>query len=152
MLYRDGYAPRIILANDGVFSGWATEYNRNLYQVEWAAEKLVALGVPRNRVVKLPYYGSATIFDALAVKRYLLKNNIKKIIIVTSDYHTRRALWAFKYMLREYSIDISIFPSVSFGIGVDSLAMEYVKNGYYLLKYGIFGMVPEANEVLLEVR
>lgn len=152
MLYRDGYAPKIILANDGVFSGWSTEYNRNLYQVEWAEEELVTLGVPRNRIIKLPFYGSATIFDALAVKRYLLKNNMKKIIIVTSDYHTRRALWTFKYMLREYSTDITIYPAISFGIGDNSLAMEYVKNGYYLLRYGMLGMVPDANEVLLKVR
>lgn len=152
MLYRDGYAPKIVLANDGVFSGWSTKYNRNLYQVEWSEEELVALGVPRDKIIKLPFYGSATIFDALAVKTYLLKNGLKKIIIVTSDYHTRRALWTFKHTLREYSTDITIYPAISFGIETKSLAMEYVKNGYYLLRYGIFGMVPEANEVLLKVR
>jgi uncharacterized SAM-binding protein YcdF (DUF218 family) len=117
MLYRDGYAPLIILANDGIFSGWSTKYNRNLYQVEWAEEELVKLGVPRDRIEKLPFYGSATIFDALAVKRYLFKSGFKKIIVVTSDYHTRRALWTFRNALKEYTSDITVFPAKSFGVG-----------------------------------
>ena len=81
MLYKDGYAPLVLLNNDGLFSGWSTKYNRNLYQIEWAEEELVKLGVPREKIVKLPYYGSSTMFDALGVKRYLLKNGLKKIII-----------------------------------------------------------------------
>jgi len=150
MLYRDGYAPLVILANDGVFSGWSTKYNRNLYQVEWAEEVLVTLGVPREHIVKLPYYGSATMFDALAVKLYLFRSGLKKIIIVTSDYHSRRAFWTFKHVLKEYTADITIYPALSFGIGAQSLAMEYVKLGYYLLRFGVLGIVPQANEVSLK--
>ena len=146
MLYRDGYAPLVILANDGVFSGWSTKYNRNLYQVEWAEEDLVILGVPRDRIVKLPFYGSATMFDALAVKRYLFKSGLKKIIVVTSDYHTRRVLWTFRHVLKEYTADIKVFPAKSFGVGARSLVMEYVKLGYYQLRFGLLGLEPEANE------
>lgn len=147
MLYRDGYAPLVILSNDGMISGWSTKYNRNLYQIEWAEEELVKLGVPRKKILKLPFYGSSTMFDALAVKRYLFKNGVKKIIVVTSDYHTRRALWTFKHALKEYTTDITIFPAQSFGVGARSLALEYGKFGYYLLRYGLLGLVPEANEV-----
>jgi len=152
MLYREGYAPLVILANDGVFSGWSTKYHRNLYQVEWAAEYLIGQGVPRDRIVMLPFYGSATVFDALAVKRYLLTNKLKKIIVVTSDYHTRRAFWVFKNVVRDYTGDISIFPARSFSIETRSLAMEYVKLGYYFLRYGILGLLPQMNEIPLKVR
>lgn len=147
MLYRDGYAPLVILANDGVFSGWSTKYNRNLYQVEWAEEELFKLGVPRDHIIKLPFYGSSTMFDALAVKRYLLKSGLKKIIVVTSDYHTLRALWTFKNVLKAYTSDITIFPAISFGIGARSMLLECVKIGYYLLRYGMFGMMPQMIEV-----
>ena len=147
MLYRDGYAPLVILTNDGLLSGWSREYNRNLYQIEWAEEELVRLGVPRNKILKLPFYGSSTMFDALAVKRHLFKSGVKKIIVVTSDYHTRRSLWTFKHALKEYTTDISIFPVRTFGIGAGGLAREYGKFGYYLLRYGLLGLVPEADEV-----
>ena len=146
MLYRDGYAPLIILTNDGLSSGWSTKYNRNLYQIEWAEEELVKLGVPREKILKLPFYGSSTMFDALAVKRYLFRSGMKKIIVVTSDYHTRRALWTFRHTLKEYTTDIAIFPAPSFGVGARGLALEYGKFGYYLLRYGLLGLVPEANE------
>jgi len=152
MLYRDGYAPLVILANDGVFSGWSTKYNRNLYQVEWAEEELVTLGVPRDRILKLPFYGSATMFDALAVKRYLFKAGWKKIIVVTSDYHTRRILWTFRHVLKEYTDKITVYPALSFGIGYRSLAMEYMKLGYYLIRYGMLGLVPRENEISLKTR
>lgn len=147
MLYRDGYAPLVILTNDGMFSSWSTKYNRNLYQVEWAEEELVKLGVPREKILKLPFYGNATIFDALAVKRYLFKSGLKKIIVVTSDYHTRRARWTFKHALKEYPSDITVFPAKSFGISARNLALESVKLVYYQLRYGLLGMVPEANEI-----
>src|SRR5689334_17238322 len=46
MLFRGGYAPLIILTNDGVRGGWSRKYQRNLYQVERAEEMLVDSGVP----------------------------------------------------------------------------------------------------------
>jgi len=152
MLYRDGYAPLVILANDGVFSAWSTKYNRNLYQVEWAEEELIKLGVPCDSIVKLPFYGSASMFDALAVKRYLFRSGLKKIILVTSDYHTRRTLWTFRHALKEYTTEITIFPAKSFGVTTRNLALEYIKFGYYLLRYGILGNKPEAIEVPLKGR
>lgn len=152
MLYRDGYAPLVILTNDGMFSSWSTKYNRNLYQVEWAEEELLKQGVPREKILKLPFYGSSTLFDALAVKRYLFKSGLKKIIVVTSDYHTRRALWTFKHALKEYTTEITVYPALSFGVGARSLAVEHIKLGYYMVRYGLLGLVPEANEVSVKRR
>lgn len=150
MLYRENYAPLVILANDGVLSEWSPEYNRNLYQVEWAEEELVDLGVPREKIVKLPFYGSATMFDVLAAKKYLLKNNLKRIIVVTSDYHTRRAYWTFRHELKNYTSDIFVYPAQSFGIGMRAITLEYVKFVYYVLKYGWLGLVPDLTEVTLK--
>jgi len=149
-LFNKGMAPIILLANDGVFSEFSPTYNRNLYQVEWAEEELVELGVPREKIVKLPYYGSATMFDVLAAKKYLLESGLKKIIVVTSDYHTRRTSWTFKHELGNYASDIFMFPAKSSGIGMKAIALEYVKLAYYVLKYGLLGIVPDMNEVTLK--
>jgi len=147
MLYRDGYAPLVILTNDGIFSSWSSKYGRNLYQVEWATEELVKLGVPREKILQLPFYGSSTLFDALAVKRQLSKSGLKKIILVTSDYHTRRTLWTFKQVLQQCPTQLTVYPALSFGANSRSLALECVKFAYYLTKYGMLGLIPAANEV-----
>jgi len=148
-LFKENYAPLIILANGGIVGEWSAKRNRNFLHIELAEERIVSLGVPREKIVKLPYYGSATMFDALAVMEYLEKKGLKKIIIVTSDYHTRRALWTFKYVLKDFTEEISIASAISFETGVRTLALEYLKLGFYLIKYGLFGFVPQLKENLL---
>jgi uncharacterized SAM-binding protein YcdF (DUF218 family) len=146
MLCRNGYATRILLTNDGVSSSWSTEYNRNLYQVEWAEQELVALGVPRERIVKLPFYKSATIYDALAVKQYAIKYGLRKIILVTSDYHSRRVLWTFREVFaktfKNNPVEFTIYPVTSFATGKKEIFVEYCKLFFYWMKYGLFGLEP----------
>ena len=98
-LYLRGYAGLIILTNDGVRAGWSKKHGRNLYQVERAEEELVKSGVPRQRIITLPYYRSGTVYDALAVKRFVAAKAIKSLILVTSDFHARRTLWTFRNVL-----------------------------------------------------
>jgi uncharacterized SAM-binding protein YcdF (DUF218 family) len=150
MLYQEGYAPLVVLANDGVFSEFSPTYNRNLYQVEWAEEELVELGVPRESIVKLPYYGSATMFDTLAAKKYLIDHGLKTIILVTSDYHTRRTYWAFRHELKDCTSAISVYPVKSSGVSMKSIVVEYFKLVYYILKYGVLGMEPAMHEITLQ--
>jgi uncharacterized SAM-binding protein YcdF (DUF218 family) len=142
-LYREGYAPIVLLTNDGVFSSWSTKYNRNLYQVEWAEEDLVRLGVDRKAIIKLPFHGSSTMHDALAVRQYAREHKLKKIIIVTSDYHMRRALWAFRKVFSGLPVDIYGYPAKSGSIGLWVKLVEHGKFLYYLIKYGTLGMFPE---------
>lgn len=144
MLYRDGYAERIILTNDGVLSGWSPKHNRNLYQIEWAEEELARLGVPRERIVKLPFYGSSTRHDALAVKRWFFRHGLNKVILVTSDYHTRRALWTFRNVFSGLPVEFAVYPARSSGVGARGSAVECAKLVYYWLRYGLLGLVPEA--------
>lgn len=146
MLWRDGYAGRVILTNDGVFSGWSTKHNRNLYQIEWAEEELVGLGVPRERIVKLPFYGSGTIYDALSVKRYFYGHALAKVIIVTSDYHARRALSTFRTVFAGLPVRFTAYPAKSFGITTEDRAVEWGKLLYYWMRYRVLGLIPEQTE------
>ena len=145
-LYHAGYAPMILLTNDGVLGGWSAKYGRNLYQIEWAEEELVKSGVPRERIVKLPFHGSSTMHDALEVKRYALDHGLKEIIIVTSDYHMRRALWAFRKVFSGTPVDFSAYPAKSNSIGVWGRTVERVKFFYYLIRYGVLGLKPALDE------
>jgi uncharacterized SAM-binding protein YcdF (DUF218 family) len=133
----------ILLANDGILGAWSNDYQRNLYQVEWAEELLVRNGVSRDRIVKLPFYGSSTMNDALAVKLYAVEHKTDSMIIVTSDYHMRRSLWAFRTAFSGQPISIAAYPSKSSDVGAGGRALEFCKAVYYRMRFGLLGIMPK---------
>ena len=135
-LYRAGYAPRIILTNDGVRKGWSREHQRNLYAIERTEIELVKLGVPRQAIVRLPFGKSGTVYDALAVKDYAASERVAGIILVTSDYHTRRAFWIFQRVLQGLPIVVSTAPARSHGPLLANIPLESLKLVYYLVRFG----------------
>jgi uncharacterized SAM-binding protein YcdF (DUF218 family) len=144
-LYREGTAPLVILTNDGIFSSWSQKHQRNLYNIEWATELLVAQGVPRSAIVHLPFHGSGTIYDALATREYVQKNRLGSLLLVTSDYHTRRALWTFRRVFGREPVTIGIVPVDSpkhvwfrdLGRMSWELLSEFVKSAYYFIRFDV---------------
>ena len=136
-LYREGVAPQIILTNDGIFSAWSAEKNRNLYSIEWSEAELVKIQVPEQAIVKLAYSASGSIHDALNSRREILARGIKSIIIVTSDYHTRRSLWTFQRVLRSYPVAIGIYPAAS-ELSKAPVLSRFLALGCELLKYAYY--------------
>ncbi len=111
-LYHEGAAPKILLANDGVFAGWSREYQRNLYLVEWAREDLLDMGVPWEDIVLLEFTECGSIHDVLNTRDYVLsREDIRSLLVVTSDYHARRTLWSFRHVFREKDIRIGVNPA-----------------------------------------
>jgi len=135
-LYRAGYAPRIILTNDGVRKGWSREHQRNLYAIERTEIQLVKLGVPRQAIVRLPFRKSGTVYDALAVKDYAASERLAGIILVTSDYHARRAFWIFQRVLQGLPLDIGTASARSHGPLLANIPLESLKLVYYLVRFG----------------
>jgi uncharacterized SAM-binding protein YcdF (DUF218 family) len=108
-LYQEGIAPLILLTNDGVFSSWSSKRQRNLYEVEWARESLLEAGVPEEAIVLLEYTASGSIHDALNTRAYVQgQGNIRSLLVVTSDYHTRRTLWSFERVFAGMDVDIRV--------------------------------------------
>jgi uncharacterized SAM-binding protein YcdF (DUF218 family) len=135
-LYRRyGDGPRIFLTDDGVLSRWSRKYRRNLYNVEVAEEELVELGVPRSAIVKLPFCRSGTIYDALAAVSYISKAGFKKITLVSTDYHARRAVWSFRRLLSSRDVEIGIYPIKSAQRIPGEAMREYIKLWYYRMAY-----------------
>lgn len=142
-LFNGCQAPVVILTNDGVRGGWSRKYQRNVYQIERAEELLVDSGVPRERIIRLPFYGSGTVYDALAVERYLRTHNFGRLLLVTSDYHSRRSLWTFLHVMRNQPVEISAFSVSSGRSVVKETWLESVKLLYYKIRFGVLGLVPE---------
>lgn len=137
-LYHKGLAARIVVTDDNVRRGWSRKHQRNLYNRERTYESLVKLGVPAQSIVILPFRESGTVFDALAVREYLSKERLGQIMLVTSDYHTRRTLWIFRLVLRDIPVSIGITPAPSPFLSLPSLK-EPFKLLYYWLRYGVMG-------------
>lgn len=147
VLYKEGSAPTIILTNDGVRSGWSKKHQRNLYSIEWNEEALLESGVRPQDIIKLPFYRSGTIYDALTTRTYVEKARLKSIMIVTSDYHTKRSLWTFRHVFQNNPVTLNIYPvksgTKSAGFLVDNVAMfkrlavEWGKYIYYRVRFGL---------------
>lgn len=140
-LFREGISPEILLTNDGILSAWSDEQHRNLFHVEWAESELLGMQIPRKAIVKLAYTSSGSIYDALNSRTEIIAKGIHSIIIVTSDYHSRRSLWIFEKVLRGHPVTVGVYPAKS-AVSTSSdftkfleLSREMIKYLYYTYSY-----------------
>jgi len=144
--------PCVLLTNDGVLGRWSKEHQRNLYQVEWAARRLVELGVPESAIVNLPFSQSGTVHDVRAVQRYVEASGFERLLVVTSDYHTRRTLWTFQHVFKDDFLQVGICcaqsaapPESDFWQGLAEyrkLIVEFGKYLSYRVRYGFLTQTP----------
>jgi len=82
-LYRAGWAPRIVASGRQLrsYAGIA----------ELMQHDLVQDGVPASAVIRFPHRASDTREEAKALSNLLAQRGWKRILLVTSNYHTRRA-------------------------------------------------------------
>ena len=141
-LYRAGQGGSILLTDDGVRRGWSREHQRNLYTNERSVADLMKQEIPQKSIISLPFLKSGTIYDALAVREYVVRHNIRSIVLVTSDYHTRRSHWIFQRVFRNIPISIGVAPARSSVSLFPGIAAEYIKYFYYLLRFGVLDDIP----------
>jgi uncharacterized SAM-binding protein YcdF (DUF218 family) len=82
-LMKAGWAPRVIA------SGRFLRPYASIAELE--ERDLTARGVPETAVVRFAQYGEDTRGEAAAVGQFIASKGWKRIIVVTSAYHTRRA-------------------------------------------------------------
>src|SRR5918999_1165631 len=96
LLFHEGRAPLVILTNDNVVSGWSHEEERNPLFVERAASELKRQGVPAERIEIVPGTVESTYEEAVRLRAYTGERGLKSILVVTSAYQSRRALWTLR--------------------------------------------------------
>ena len=74
-------------------------------------DDLQRLGVDRARVIVVPIVESNTYGEALAVRDLARRLQFRRILIVTSTYHTRRALATFRRVLASSGITLGVQPA-----------------------------------------
>ena len=146
-LYREGRAAKVILTNDNQKGGWVVDEQRNIPYHELAARYLRRQGVPETAIETLPEPVSGTYEESQLLRRYAEAHGVRSMLIVTSAYHSRRALWTLQRTFASSAIAIGL-DSVPPGQQVPRPATwwlrwrgwqlvpgEYVKMLYYRLAY-----------------
>lgn len=144
-LYKQGYAPRIVIARSE--DSPAVKLGLIPNETDISVGVLEHMGVPSERIVILPMQGGVTsTFDEAAVlHKYIEAHSVKKVILVTSAFHTRRAKWIFERELAglPVSLDMVAVPYSTFDQtnwwqnenGLITLNNEYIKLIFYYFKY-----------------
>ncbi|CAN4273335.1 Domain of unknown function DUF218 [Methylophilaceae bacterium] len=131
--FKSGYAPLIILSSgkDQTFS-----------EVEIIRSLLISRGVPERAIKILDKYPRSTIENVLLVKNMLVERSVKSILLITSPYHSRRALWVWRKAMPDLAViapEVVDTPKVSpqWGATRDQIMVifyEYAAITYYWLK------------------
>lgn len=99
-LLRQGVAPRLFLD----VQTREVIYDQPLTDI---ARKYVSGLAEENRVSVCPIAGFSTNAEASDVSRCLQPLGAHRVLIVTSDYHTRRALLIFRHRLPQYQFSVA---------------------------------------------
>lgn len=146
-IYKQGIAPKIVLTDDGERAGWSRIEQRNPPYVDLAKKDLLAQGVSPENIEIIKPNGSGTIYEAQEFKKYAEGQNLKKVLLITSAYHTRRTFWTFQRVFSGDDIEIGISFAPIAGrtpppfiwwlspFGWNVVAGEYVKSAYYWMYY-----------------
>jgi len=128
-LFQTGAAPQVLCSGEG--------------DCESNQRTLVRAGVPRP-VIQLECDSLNTSENAQRTIALLRQQGVQRVIIVTSWYHSRRALNCFEH----YAPDLTFYSRPSYFAtdsaewqpkGIKSyVRMEYAKNLGYLIRYGVW--------------
>jgi uncharacterized SAM-binding protein YcdF (DUF218 family) len=145
-LYREGRAPLVLLTDDGVQGGWSEAEQRNPRFVELSAAELARGGVPAESVRVLDARPTNTQDEADAVRAYAAGRGFRSLLVVTSSYHSRRALWTWRRVFRGSGVEVGLEPAQGArtpgawtwwlsAAGWRQVGGEYVKMVYYVVRY-----------------
>lgn len=110
-LYAAGWAPRIVLTQDLPDPGIIALEQRGLEfptNAEIARDALVRLGVPTDAIVIPPELHDSTADESATLRRLARDNGWRRMIVVTSKYHTRRTGFALRRRLKGMPIEVVV--------------------------------------------
>jgi uncharacterized SAM-binding protein YcdF (DUF218 family) len=87
-LFREGKAPLIVACG--------RRLRPNAGIAELMEHDLVERGVPREKIVRFTHDGDSTLEEAQALTRLVKERKWRSVMVVTSNYHTRRARYIYR--------------------------------------------------------
>jgi uncharacterized SAM-binding protein YcdF (DUF218 family) len=113
-LYRRGYAPRILLTRNIPERSFAALAARGITfpaDVEITRDALATLGVPRDAIVLPEKIHDNTAEEAQTLRQLAVSNGWRRMIVVTSKYHLRRAGFALRRELAGTGVEVQMHGS-----------------------------------------
>lgn len=105
-LARDGYVPKVLVSGpDGSYGN---------YECDLAIPFAVKHGYPASYFVHVEHQGRSTLLEAKAVLIEIRRMGIKRLVVVTSDFHTRRAGLIFRKLAPDLQILVVAAPDGNF--------------------------------------
>jgi len=148
-LYHEKWAPKILVTKEG-FPFREREWKRfgvDLPETDTSTrEALQYLNVPDPDIEILEGYNESTFQEAGRYLQYAKAHSLKSLIVVTSNFHTRRSRMIFRLVFRRSGIAVSFqaaAPEWQFNpdgwwtrrLDSKQLLLEYEKLIYYWLRY-----------------
>ena len=142
-LYHLALAPKILLTATKPLP--SEQLGVNPPEMEIARRILVKKDVPDSAIVVAPGFVNSTYDEAMAVRNWAKTNHIKRLIIATDVFHTRRAGWLFRKELGPAGIRVEVdaVPVREYTLadwwkhdqGVGAFQNEILKYAFYRIKY-----------------
>jgi uncharacterized SAM-binding protein YcdF (DUF218 family) len=108
-LYRNGWAPLIVMTEEVPDPGLEVLKSRGMElptNAQIARDVMVKLGVPATAIEILPHLHDSTADEAASVRHAAVSRKWKRIIVVTSKFHTRRGGFAVRRELKGSGVEV----------------------------------------------
>jgi uncharacterized SAM-binding protein YcdF (DUF218 family) len=110
--------------------------------------RLIRYGVPASRVRLVPIQVDGTYGEAFACREFALRSGVRRLLVVTSPYHTRRALATFRAAFAGTGVQVGVMPASAsspaqparwWAAAYDRwyVRYEWLATVYYVTRHGI---------------
>jgi uncharacterized SAM-binding protein YcdF (DUF218 family) len=134
-LVKDGYSDRIAMT---YIKDKAVKYQEYFVKEEQLTSNILqSEDLNLTMISCIKEDGATSTFDeAYSLARYVKKQNLKHIIIVTDAFHTRRALYAFKKIFRLQGLNIKLESAAAYN-------NVYFENNWWKTEKGLRAYIIE---------
>lgn len=119
---------------------------QNCHDCSGRVARLQQLGVPPERVQIVPLSSPGTHGEALATLEFARRAGFRRLLIVTTPYHTRRALAVFRSVFQGTGVQIGVAPATASSPARPDrwwaspydrwyVTYEWTAAAYYVLRY-----------------
>ncbi|HKA52445.1 MAG TPA: ElyC/SanA/YdcF family protein [Candidatus Binatia bacterium] len=113
-LFRDGWAERIVLTKSYYPAAEEAFRRYGIHALEFHEQCLAILQflhIPASAVEVLEGYNNSTADESEKLRRYLRERSLKRVLLVTSNFHTRRSRLLFRRRLRGMGVEVAVQPA-----------------------------------------
>lgn len=133
-LYKSGIGRYLIMSGNNI------AWNTNLAEI--MKREAIDMGIEPSSIIELRHNGYSTIEEIKIIKDFLKDKPYRKILFITSNFHTRRSKWVINKVFKDSAIKSLIHPSIDINFdpaswwknrqSAKTIFFEYTKFFWYI--------------------